>query len=125
VIKTPEVIWIYDKNINPNDWKMFVCVEPDCLFFFRINSIDHWKPAVRIEKEPHHAFLKYDSYVECNLPQEITEYDLEQSLKSRGVIGRVHRNLAPSIYATVKDNVAISVEDKRAIGLALVGEKNL
>ena len=105
---------------------MFGCAEPDCLFFFRINSLDHWEPAVKIEKEPHHSFLKYDSYIECNLPQEITDYELEQSLKSpRGIIGRVHGSLAPLIYAAVKANEAISGEDKKAIGLALVGEKNL
>jgi hypothetical protein len=76
--------------------------------------------------EPHHTkFLRYDSFIECKLPISITEYDLEQSIKSRGIIGTVHQSLASAIYAEVKINEAISADDKKAIGLALVGPRNL
>lgn len=104
---------------------MAAIIEPDCLFYFRINSRDHWKPALKLDRDPHHNFLKYDSYLECNLPQEMTEYDVEQALKKDGVIGKIHPSLAAPIYESVKANSAISENDKKVIGMALVGSRNL
>ena len=97
VIKALEVIWIFDKAIHPKKWKMAVCIQPDCLLFFRINSSDRWKPALGLEREPHHTFLAHDSFIECNLPFKLTEYEVEQSLKARGVVGTIHPSLAPAI----------------------------
>jgi hypothetical protein len=100
------------------------CIQPDCLLFFRINSSDRWKPALGLEREPHHTFLAHNSFIECNLPFELTEYEVEQSLKARGVVGTIHHSLAPAIYAQVRQNAAISAEDRKAIGLTLVGAKS-
>lgn len=102
---------------------MAVCIQPDCLLFFRINSSDRWKPAVAIGREPHHTFLHHDSFIECHLPFELTEYDVEQALKIRGIVGRIHADLAPVIFAEVRKNAVISAEDRKAIGIALVGTK--
>lgn len=123
MINILEVILIFDKLIHPNKWKMAVCIQPDCLFFFRINSSDRWMPAIKLERDPHHIFLDHDSFLECNLPFELTEYEVEQSLKSRGVLGTLHPSLAPAIYELVKSNPVISADDKAAMGLALVGAK--
>lgn len=120
-----DVIWIYDQFIDPKDWKMAVIIEPDCLFYFRINSSDRWKPCIKLEREPNHTFLRYDSFLECKLPYELTEFDVEEALKKQGVIGRVHVSLAEQIYKLVKANPVISQDDKKAIGMALVGSKGL
>ncbi|HEY7643681.1 MAG TPA: hypothetical protein VH858_01455 [Hyphomicrobiales bacterium] len=114
---------IFDRFIHPNKWKMAACIQPDCLFFFRINSSDRWLPAIKLERDPHHAFLDHDSFLECSLPFELTEYEVEQSLKRRGVLGTLHQSLAPAIYELVKNNPVISADDKAAIGLALVGAR--
>ena len=123
MINALEVIWIFDKAIHPSKWKMAACIQPDCLLFFRINSSDRWKPALQIDREPNHKFLDHDSFLECETPFELTEYEVEQALDGRGIIGKIHPNLAPSIYALVRGNIAISEEDKKAIGLALIGRK--
>jgi hypothetical protein len=102
---------------------MAACIQPDCLLFFRINSSDRWKPAISLERDPYHTFLAYDSFLECNLPFELTEYEVEQALKTKGVIGSIHPSVASAIYAQVKQNAAISPDDRRAIGLALAGFK--
>jgi hypothetical protein len=125
VIAALDVIWIYDQNIDPKKWKMAVIIEPDCLFYFRINSRDHWKPCIPLGRDPHHLFLDHDSYLECNLPQELTEFDVEEAFNKKGVIGRVHGSLARLIYELVKVNTRISAADKKAIGIALVGLKHL
>jgi hypothetical protein len=125
VINALEVIWIFDKAIHPSKWKMAVCIQADCLLFFRINSSDRWKPALRLDREPNHTFLDHDSFLECKLPFELTEYEVEQSIKTRGIVGKIHLSIAPLIYACVKSNAAISEDDKKAIGLALVGSKLL
>lgn len=125
MVKTLDVIWIHDQYIHPKDRKMAVIVEPDCLFYFRFNSSDRWQPALLVEKEPHHRFLKYDSFLQCDLANELTEFDVEQALNAEGVIGTVHASFAEPIYALVKANPKIANVDKRAIGLALVGAKRL
>lgn len=104
---------------------MAVIIEPDCLFYFRINSEDRFKPCIPLQREPHHTFLKHDSYLECNLPQELTEFEVEQALHKQGVIGKIHASLATQIYELVKDNPVINKDDKRVIGTALVGSKKL
>jgi hypothetical protein len=63
MVRALEVIWIFDTEIDPANWKMAVCVAPRFGLFFRINSQDHWKPAVEI-READHPFLKWDSYIE-------------------------------------------------------------
>ena len=124
MIKALEVIWIFDKAIHPNKWKMAACIQPDCLLFFRINSSDRWKPAIALEREPHHTFLAHDSFLECNLPFELTEYEVEQALKTKGAVGSIHHSLASAIYAQVSHNAAISRDDCNAIGLALASCKH-
>jgi hypothetical protein len=118
VINTLDVIWNYDTEIHPSKWKMVACIQPDCGYFFRINTRP-WPPAIKLEKTPHHEFLKWDSYLECNRPLELDEYTIEQSIKRTGVIGRIHASLATGILAEVRTNITISLDDKSAIGIAL------
>ena len=125
MIKTLDVIWIHDQYIHPKDWKMAVIVEPDCLFYFRFNSSDRWQPAVKVDREPHHTFLKHNSFLQCDLANELTEFDVEQALNAEGVIGTLHSSLVEQVYALVKANPKINNIDKKAIGLALVGPRGL
>ena len=118
MIRTLEVIWIFDTRISPQDWKMAVCIQPDCGFFFRINTRP-WKPAIKIEREPHRLWLKYDSYLECSIPFDLDDYAIEQAIKKDGILGRVHSSLAPLIYAEVQVNETLAADDKAAIALAL------
>jgi hypothetical protein len=123
VICALDVILIYDRTTNPAKWKMAVCVQPDCLIFLRINSSSRWKPAVPLNKEPHHPKLDHDSFIECNLPLELTEYEVEQSLKTRGVLFRLHGSLTGEINAEIQNNTSINEDDKKAIAIALIGGK--
>ena len=118
MISILDVIWNFDTEIRPNKWKMLVCIQPDCGYFFRINSRP-WQPALKIEKCPHHEFLKWDSYLECKTPLELDEFTIEQSINSKGIVGRIHKSLAPEIFSEVKNSITISLNDQNAIGIAL------
>lgn len=87
-----EVLWVPDSMIEPPGPKMMVCVEPDMGFFFRINSHQHWEPCIPILKDPHHQFLKWDSFVEVRI-LDPDEYIVGEALRQNGVIGRVSNTL--------------------------------
>jgi len=119
VIRPLDVIWIFDASIHPKKWKMAVCIQSDCGFFFRINSSDRWPLALRIEKEPHHLFLKHDSFIECGNPLELDDYVVQAAIDKSGILGTVHPSLASAIYKNVELNETLSVSDKAAVAKAL------
>lgn len=71
---------------------MVICVEPRLGFYFRINSSSEWEPCVPILREPHHLFLKWDSFIECTI-LDLDNYIINQALKKGGIIGSVSTKL--------------------------------
>ncbi|SIR00233.1 hypothetical protein SAMN05880582_105181 [Rhizobium sp. RU20A] len=114
---TLDVIWIADTEIKPPGPKMVVCVEPFLGFYFRINSNDNWEPCVAIAKEPHHAFLKWDSFIECTI-LDLDDYVVREALRKSGVIGRVSRTLCQPLIDALAFSHG-SRRDREAIRLAL------
>lgn len=119
MVRVLEVIWIYDTQIDPQHWKMAVCVAPRFGLFFRINSNDHWKPAVAI-READHPFLQWDSYIECGVPLDLDDSLIEASLTERGVVGRIDRRVVAGILHAIDTNDLIAAGDKRNIRNALI-----
>jgi hypothetical protein len=97
---------------------MVVCVCPKNGFYFRINS-NPWPVAVELVHIPNHPFLKRDSYLECNGPVDLDDYTVEESIKAKGIIGRIDAGCAPEIVAAVKKQGRISDADKEIIFAAL------
>jgi hypothetical protein len=118
-MKALEVIRIYDETIRPPGPKMVVCIEPALGLFVRINSEPKWQTPVKLEKEPHHKFLDWDSYLECGEPLELDDYIIEQSINRFGIIGLIHSTVASKIYAAVKAARTVSDADKERVRIAL------
>lgn len=117
MIKVLDVIWVYDETIRPPAPKMWVCLEPDLGLFFRINT-EQWRTPIKLLQCDHSNFLTHDSYLECGQPIELTENELDDALRSRGVIGRVDERLAPDILAVIESIDTVSPNDKTAIAQA-------
>lgn len=117
MMNTLEVTWISDEEIRPPGPKMVVCVEPHKGFYFRINSHDNWEPCVPLIKEPHHRFLRWDSFIECSI-LEIDNYIIGKAVKERGIIGKI----SPLLCAKIIEQLGYargSRHDKNAIVSAL------
>lgn len=115
-----DVIWIDDDTIRPPGPKMVICVEPKIGLFFRINTDPKWQTPIRI-RQIDHPFLKWDSHIECGLPMELDDYVIEQSLRRRGVIGKIARRHVAAICAVVDEAKDLTPADKAAIKAALGG----
>ena len=122
-VRALEVIWFYDTEISPANWKRVVCICPEEGLFYRINSEDNNPIGVFLPKDPNHSsFLRWDSYLECGkYPLELDEYDVNKSLEqSNGVsLGKIDSLHAAQIYAAVQLQSTIDKELKRLIKLAL------
>ena len=113
-----DVIWIHDGFIRPPGPKMVVCLEPRLGLFFRINSEPKWQTPVLLTVADH-PFLKWDSHLECGEPLELDDYMIEESVRHRGIIGRVKPELAAVIYGAIVAAKTVSDNDKAAIKVAL------
>ena len=88
---------------------MKVCLWYEEGWFLRINTSDAFRPCVAIEKS-YNPFLKHDSHVECAL-LIVDEYEIEQTLLERGVVGR--------LSLRHKDDIL-----ERLLGATYINEKN-
>lgn len=109
-----EVIWIPDQTIKPPGPKMVVCVEPDAGYFFRINSEPKWQKPVLLELSENN-FLDHDSYLECGAPLDLDEFIINESLRARGIIGRVSDKVIGPIIAALEASYTVSPEDRELI----------
>lgn len=91
MLKTLEVIWVFDRLTEPQKWKMMVCLSWDHGWFLRINTSAKFRPCVPISQALN-PWLGHDSHVECNL-LILDEYEVEESLKKPGnPVGRVDQS---------------------------------
>ena len=123
LLRALDVIKVYDKSIDPANWKRVVCICPSEGLFYRINSYDDYPIGVFLPMEPHHsAFLKWDSYIECGkYPIELDDYTIEKALDSNNgrVLGCINIIHAPEICAAVQLQKTISNDVKALIKSAL------
>ncbi len=123
LLKSLDVILIWDVNIDPANWKRVVCICPKENLFYRINSYDDYPIGVFIPKDPNHAnFLKWDSYIECGkYPIELDDFQIEQALNSNNgkKLGSVNRIHAQAICDAVQLQQTIAKDVKVLIHAAL------
>lgn len=113
-----EIIVIWDDLITPPHPKMVACINPAEGWFFRINSRDKLRPCVAMARSPHHAFLDHDSFLHCDI-LELDDYIIDESLRRKCVVGRVHQSLADEIIRKVRLSMHISVADQDVIAQLL------
>ena len=108
-----DVILVFDRLTRPQKLKYQVCLSYERGWFLRINSGDRYKPSVAISKADN-TFLDHNSFIECGL-LEIDEYEIDDALRARGIIGRVNLASKPDILAHLLSATYISPADKNAL----------
>lgn len=108
-----DVIWIFDRSIRDQKWKMQVCIYEAEGWFLRINSRDIIRPCVPILKAEN-PFLDHDSFIDCSLCM-IDEYEVHDALQKAGVIGRVTTRVAPDVLTCLLAARYINEADKAVL----------
>ena len=98
---------------------MVVCVEPEKGLFFRINTEGKWQVPVFIDRV-RHTFLDHDSYIESGDPIELDDYIVDQSLRKRGVLGRIDVDVAQQVVEGMLTAKWLTEDDKTSISKALL-----
>ncbi len=92
------MIWPYDPGANPPKPKLWVCVEPEQLWFLRINSVS--RPGSILLSRALHSFLDRDSWLHCHGELiETDDHELATLLERQGIPERrgVVDLIAPSV----------------------------
>ena len=110
-----EVIWLYDRSINPQKWKMQICIDFPEGWFLRINTRDVIRPCVAISKA-HNSFLDHDSHIDCSINM-VDEYEINEALRRDGIIGAIDRSYAPLLLDKMTKAVFISQRDKERLAV--------
>ena len=119
MLRSLEVIWIYDATLREPHPKMVACVQPDNGWFYRINSRPFLKPFVPLKKSDH-PFLHHDSFLHCDI-LFLDDYLVRESLRRHnGIAGKVVDALKGDIRKWTLQARFISADDGRLICDALV-----
>jgi hypothetical protein len=81
---------------------MVVCVNRPLGLFYRINTKDHWRPAVALKKTlTENTFLEHDSFLECGDPLDLDDYVIEEAIRKNGVVGRVSASVCNDVISAL------------------------
>lgn len=108
-----EVIWLYDRSINPQKNKMQVCIDYEEGWFLRINTRDVIKPCVPISKSKN-DFLDHDSHIDCSI-NLVDEFEIDEALRRDGIYGRVNLCHASEVMTALVNSRHINNRDKERI----------
>ena len=105
-----DVIWVYDRTITPQNWKMHVCLDFERGWFLRVNTRNWHKPCVpiRVSDNP---FLDHDSHIQCVI-LEIDEYEIEEAIRTQGICGTVCDAAKGAVLAHLLADRSIRDSDK-------------
>jgi hypothetical protein len=118
VLKSFEVIWVFDRLTKPQKLKMMVCLSWDDGWLLRINTKDKFRPCVAIGKTLN-PWLEHDSFVECSL-MEWDEFELSESLKNpRNPVGMLHDGHRHQVLQHLLQAPYIRTSDKVRLGQLL------
>ncbi|MCS6780341.1 MAG: hypothetical protein NZ555_11635 [Geminicoccaceae bacterium] len=121
-----DVIWPCDPGAKPPKPKMWVCVEPDRLWFLRINSTEK-DGSIELPKALH-PFLDRDSWLHCH--GELIETDEAKLLTllerqgmpaRRGILGAIAPGVRAEAIAAIERSKLLAATQKTSIVAALGG----
>ncbi len=118
MINVGDVIWIYAGTLRNPKQKMHVCVCVDDGYFFRINTKSHFGGSFPISRDDH-PFLKWDSNLECGGVLEVAEFEIEESVRKRGVHGRLNVNVAEDLVRFIAQTPTLTLDVKNKIVASL------
>lgn len=115
-----DVLWPYDPRASPPKPKLWVCVEPEALWFLRINS----KPSdgsVLLAKTVH-PFLEQDSWLHCygelietNLLELASLLDRQGIPQRRGIVGTISCGVRPAVLEMIPKSPLLAPNKVEAI----------
>lgn len=108
---------MYDGSIRPPKMKMLICLDYGAGWFLRVNTSNRFRPAVAIDVA-RNPWLDHDSHVECTV-LEFDEYTIDDALRSRGPIGRLHGDHFAAILKELLHLPYIRQPDKERLALLL------
>lgn len=110
-----QVTRTYDGFIKPPGPKRIVCICPEEGYFFRINSENKWPCPVRLDYSDCHGFLDYHSFLQCDRILEFSDYIIDESIESVGILGTVPKIYAAQICDAADKSFNINPVDKAII----------
>jgi hypothetical protein len=118
LLRTFDVIWLFDRTTTPQKWKLNVCLSWDDGWFLRVNTRSFFRPCVAIDRL-HNAWLDHDSFVECNL-MEWDEFELEEALRRPGQpVGALHSDFRAPVLLELEGLPYLRAADKAKLRLLL------
>lgn len=101
MLEIGDVLYVYNTSVIPAESKysVVVCLKPD--LFFLINTKNRSIYNCIPIKKAQNPYLKYDSYLSCNVT---FKYSLDQ-LKNAKKVGKIDYETLKRLYLHIKNNV--------------------
>ncbi|MFN3970341.1 MAG: hypothetical protein ACK4L4_03075 [Gemmobacter sp.] len=118
MLRTFDVIWLFDRTTDPPKWRMNACVSWEDGWFLRINTRNSFRPCVAIDKACN-PWLDHDSFVECNL-LEWDEFEMEEAMRSpRNPVGALHSDFREPVLRELIGLRQVRLADKERLGVLM------
>jgi hypothetical protein len=76
-----DIVLLFDATTRPPKPKLFLCVDAEECWFFRINTKPHWRPNFPLPLKGNEHCLDHDCFLELNGIIEYYEIEVEEALK--------------------------------------------
>jgi hypothetical protein len=80
-LEAGDVVLLHDGTVTPPKTKLFLCVDVEDCWFFRINTKRHWKPNFPLPLRGNEHCLDHDSFLELRGIIEYFDIEVEEALK--------------------------------------------
>lgn len=122
-----DVVWPWDALVDPPNFKLWVCVEPERLWFLRVNTKQDRFGAVLLSRADH-PFLDHDSWFGCGGDLiMIREAEFQSALERqshaarRGIIGVIAVDVRADARERISRSPRLAAARKTPIDRALGG----
>ncbi|MBC7142552.1 MAG: hypothetical protein H5U18_10430 [Rhodobacteraceae bacterium] len=122
-----DVVWPWDELVDPPNFKLWACVEPERLWFLRVNTRPDRFGAVLLSRADH-PFLDHDSWFGCGgdliMIREAefqSAVERQQRADRRGIIGRIAEGVRADALVGIQQSPRLAQARKTLIVRALGG----
>jgi hypothetical protein len=120
-----DVVWPKDGLVDPPNFKLWVCVEPERLWFLRINTKPD-KFGALLLTQVEHPFLEHDSWFACGgelviIREAAFQEALERQIhpQRRGIVGSINLRVRNLAIEGIRSSPRLAPARKTPIILAL------
>ena len=118
MLRTFDVIWLFDRTTTPPKGRMHACLSWEDGWFLRINTRNNFRPCVAIDRA-RNPWLDHDSFVECNL-MVWDEYEMGEAMRNpRNPVGALHEDFRAPVLRELIGLRYVRWADKERLGRLL------